>query len=48
MTPAAAWTYLVARVVYVPVYASGVFLVRSIVWGVGFGATLVMLAAALF
>ncbi|MEX0708206.1 MAG: MAPEG family protein [Woeseia sp.] len=47
-TQAAAWTYLVARVVYVPMYASGVFLVRSIVWGVGFGATLVMLAAALF
>ena len=48
VTEAAAWTYLVARIVYVPAYASGVFLVRSLIWTVGFVATLVMLLAALF
>lgn len=47
-TEAAAWTYLVARLAYVPAYASGVFLVRSLIWTVGFVATLVMLLAALF
>ena len=47
VTAAAAWTYLVARILYVPAYASGVFLVRSLVWTVGFVATLVMLLAAL-
>lgn len=47
-TEAAAWTYLVARIAYVPAYASGVFLVRSLIWTVGFVATLVMLLAALF
>ena len=47
-TEAAAWTYLVARILYVPAYASGVFLIRSLIWTVGFVATLVMLLAALF
>jgi len=47
-TEAAAWTYLVARVVYVPAHASGVFLSRSLIWTVGFVATLVMLLAAVF
>jgi uncharacterized MAPEG superfamily protein len=47
-TEACAWVYLVARVLYVPAYASGVFLVRSLIWSVGFGATLVMLWVALF
>lgn len=47
-TEAAAWTYLLARVAYVPAYASGVFLIRSLIWMVGFVATLVMLLAALF
>lgn len=44
---AAAWIYLVARILYVPAYASGVFLVRSLIWTVGFVATLVMLLSAL-
>lgn len=47
-TEAAAWAYLVSRILYVPAYAAGVFLWRSIIWGVGFFATLVMLLAALF
>ncbi len=47
LTASCAWVYLAARVVYIPAYASGVFLVRSLVWGVGFGATIVMLVSAL-
>jgi len=47
LTEACAWAYLWARVLYVPAYASGVFLVRSLIWSVGFIATAVMLIAAL-
>lgn len=43
-----AWTYLAARVLYVPAYASGIFMVRSLIWFVGFVATLLMLTEALF
>jgi len=48
LTEACAWTYLAARVAYVPAYASGVYGVRSLIWFVGFGATAVMLLAVLF
>lgn len=47
LTETAAWVYLVARILYVPAYTSGVFLLRSVIFGVGFGATLVMLSAGL-
>ena len=47
LTEDCAWAYLWARVLYVPAYASGVFLVRSLIWTVGFIATAVMLIAAL-
>ena len=47
VTERCAWAYLWARILYVPAYASGVFLVRSIIWAVGFGATAIMLIAAL-
>jgi uncharacterized MAPEG superfamily protein len=47
LTEGCAWAYLAARILYVPAYASGVFLVRSIIWSVGFIATAVMLIAAL-
>ena len=47
-TERCAWIYLIARVLYVPAYVSGVFAVRSLIWGVGFLATLIMLIAALF
>ena len=47
MSQTCAWVYLGARVLYVPAYASGVYLVRSLIWTVGFGATVVMLLAAL-
>ena len=48
VTQYAAWTYLIARILYVPAYAAGVFMVRSVVFSVGFTATLVMILAALF
>jgi len=47
-TEAAAVTYLAARVVYVPAYVSGIPYLRSAIWAVGFGATLSMVATALF
>jgi uncharacterized MAPEG superfamily protein len=48
LTEQAAWVYLIARILYIPAYAAGVFLLRSIIFGVGFLATLVMLLVALF
>ena len=48
ITETCAWVYLAARVLYVPAYASGIFLVRSLIWSVSFFATLVMLWVALF
>lgn len=47
MTAAAAWLYLAARVLYVPAYALGWTPWRSLIWGVGFVATLAMILAAL-
>ncbi len=47
VTRAAAWTYLAARILYVPAYAFGLSPWRSVIWGVGFLATVVMLLAAL-
>ena len=43
-----AWVYLIARILYVPAYASGIPMLRSLIWFVGFGATLAMLTAAMF
>ncbi len=39
-----AWIYVVARVIYLPLYAAGVPYIRSAVWSVGFFATLAILA----
>ena len=39
----AAWVFLAARVIYVPLYALGVPKVRSLVWGVALIALLVIL-----
>jgi len=47
VTAGAAWIYLAARVVYVPLYWAGVPWARSAVWAVGFFATLAMVIAAL-
>lgn len=48
LTQYAAWTYLAARVLYVPAYAFGWRPWRSAIWGIGFLATLTMILAALF
>jgi uncharacterized MAPEG superfamily protein len=46
LTETCAWVYLGARVLYVPAYVSGVPYLRSVVWAVGFIATVVMLVTA--
>jgi len=46
-TVVCAWTYLAARVAYVPAYAFGLAPWRSVVWLVGFLATLAMILSAL-
>jgi uncharacterized MAPEG superfamily protein len=46
-TQTAAWAYLGARVLYVPAYALGLTPWRSVIWAVGFFATLTMIVAAL-
>ncbi len=46
-TAACAWTYLAARILYVPAYAFGWVPWRSLIWFAGFLATLAMLIAAL-
>jgi uncharacterized MAPEG superfamily protein len=48
ITQGAAWTYFGARVLYVPAYATGVYLLRSLIFAVGWLATLTMLLVALF
>ena len=46
-TAAFAYTYLIARVLYVPAYYFGLVPWRSLIWAVGFLATTCMLLAAL-
>lgn len=47
LTAACAWIYLAARVLYIPAYALGLRPWRSLIWFVGWGATLLILIAAL-
>ena len=47
VTAACAWTYLGARVLYVPAYAFGWVPWRSVIWAVGLVATVAMVLAAL-
>ena len=47
VTQYAAWTYLAARILYVPAYYLGWRPWRSAIWGVGFFATLTMIIAGL-
>ncbi len=47
LTAACAWIYLAARVAYVPAYYFGLVPWRSLIWAVGFAATVAMLLAAL-
>ena len=46
-TAACAWVYLGARVLYIPAYAYDLRPWRSLLWAVGFFATLLMILAAL-
>ncbi|CAM3178722.1 MAPEG family protein [Paracoccus nototheniae] len=48
LTAACAWIYLAARILYVPAYLRGWVPGRSIIWLVGFTATVVMILASLF
>lgn len=47
VTEICAWVYLAARVLYVPAYWLGLVPWRSVIWSVGFAATMLMLLAAL-
>lgn len=47
VTQTAAWTYLGARILYIPAYAFGWRPWRSAIWGIGFFATLTMIVASL-
>ena len=47
VTELCAHAYLIARILYIPAYASGAVPWRSVIWAVGFLATLIMLLAAL-
>ncbi|WP_299499770.1 MAPEG family protein [uncultured Roseobacter sp.] len=47
ITQTCAWIYLAARIAYIPAYAFGWVPWRSLIWFIGFGATVVMLLAAL-
>jgi len=46
-TALAAKIFLAARIAYIPAYASGIPMLRSAIWGVGFAATVFMVAQAL-
>ncbi len=43
-----AWAYLLARVLYIPAYVYGWVPWRSVIWAVGFSASVFMILAALF
>lgn len=47
LTASCAWIYLAARILYVPAYAFGWTPWRSVIFGVGATATLVMILVAL-
>ncbi len=46
-TAICAWVYLAARILYVPAYWLGLVPWRSVVWAIGFTATVLMILAAL-
>lgn len=48
LTTTCAWIYLLARILYVPAYLLGWVPWRSVIWAVGFAATMLMILAALF
>ena len=47
LTAVCAWTYLGARVLYIPAYYFGWSPWRSVIWFVGFLATMLMIVSAL-
>lgn len=47
VTATCAWIYLIARAAYVPAYVFGLVPWRSVIWMVGFLATMTMILAAL-
>lgn len=47
LTAFAAWAYVALRVLYVPAYAFGWVPWRSLIWSLGFLATLTLIGAAL-
>ncbi|WP_386684088.1 MAPEG family protein [Loktanella sp. R86503] len=48
LSAACAWTFLAARIAYIPAYYFGLTPWRSIIWMFGFLATMLMLISALF
>jgi len=46
-TQTCAWAYLIARIAYVPAYAFGLSPWRSLIWAIGFIATIAMLGSTL-
>ena len=46
-TAACGWAYVAARILYVPAYALGLAPWRSVIWALGWFATLAMILAAL-
>ena len=47
LTAACAWTYLAARVLYIPAYAFGWVPWRSVLWAIGLLSTVILICAAL-
>jgi len=47
ITQGCAHAYLIARILYVPAYVQGLSPWRSLIWAVGFLATLIMIVSAL-
>lgn len=48
LTATCGWIYVIARVIYIPAYVFGWVPWRSVIWVVGFAATMTMILAALF
>lgn len=48
LTVAGSQTYLVARIVYIPIYLSGLPVVRTLAWIAGFAGIAMVLAGALY
>ncbi|RJL05787.1 MAPEG family protein [Paracoccus siganidrum] len=47
LTAACAWIYLGARLLYIPAYVLGWVPWRSVIWALGFAATMLMILASL-